>query len=121
MAKLLRKFACFAPTNLRMWGQLIHWWPQQSQIQSKSRDDSRDFHGQSVFVGGENSIAVFSINQDTGEPTLIQNADTRGIHTRAFALDPSGRILVAANMMELPVRDAKAVRSSGESCCVPCA
>ena len=65
-----------------------------------------DFQGQSVFVGGENTIAVFSINQDTGEPTLIQNADTRGIHTRTFALDPSGKILVAANMMELPVRGA---------------
>jgi 6-phosphogluconolactonase len=38
------------------------------------------------------------------------NVDTRGIHTRTFALDPSGKILVAANMMELPVRDAKGVR-----------
>jgi hypothetical protein len=28
-----------------------------------------------VFIGGENSVAAFSVNQTTGEPTLIQNAD----------------------------------------------
>jgi 6-phosphogluconolactonase len=37
------------------------------------------------------------------------NVDTRGIHTRTFGLDPSGRILVAANMMQLPVRNATSV------------
>jgi 6-phosphogluconolactonase len=69
-----------------------------------------DFEGKPVFVGGENSIAVFAINQDTGEPTLIQRVDTRGIHVRTFALDPSGRILVAGNMMQLAVRDNDGVK-----------
>jgi len=68
-----------------------------------------DFEGKPVFVGGENNIAVFAINQDTGEPTLIQNVETRGIHARTFGLDPSGRILVAGNMMQLSVRDGKGV------------
>ncbi len=49
--------------------------------------------------GGENSIAVFSINQKTGEPTLIQNADTRGAQPRTFALNPEGTILIAANQI----------------------
>ena len=53
-----------------------------------------DFQGKRVFAGGENSIAVYSINQETGEPALIQNIDTRGVHPRTFAIDPSGRILV---------------------------
>jgi len=48
--------------------------------------------------GGENSIAVFTINQETGEPTLIQDADTHGIQPRTFSIDPSGKILVVANM-----------------------
>jgi 6-phosphogluconolactonase len=52
--------------------------------------------------GGENAIAVYSINQKTGEPTLIQNADTHGTEPRTFALDPSGRILVAANQNATP-------------------
>jgi 6-phosphogluconolactonase (cycloisomerase 2 family) len=57
--------------------------------------------GKSVFSGGENSIAVFAINQNTGEPTLLQNADTRGIGPVEFAFDPGGKILVVANMMHL--------------------
>jgi 6-phosphogluconolactonase len=51
--------------------------------------------------GGENNIAVYAIDQDTGEPTLVQNIDTRGFTPRTFALDPSGRILVAANQTPL--------------------
>jgi 6-phosphogluconolactonase (cycloisomerase 2 family) len=57
-------------------------------------------HGKFVYQGNRgtnNSIAVWAINQQTGEPTLIQNADTHGPTPRTFALDPSGRILVAAN------------------------
>jgi len=54
---------------------------------------------------------VFSINQATGEPTLIQHIDTRGIHVRTFALDPSGRMLVAASIMALPVREGASVRT----------
>jgi 6-phosphogluconolactonase len=46
---------------------------------------------------GENTIAVFSINQQTGEPTLIQNIDTRGFQPRTFALDSSGNFLAVAN------------------------
>jgi 6-phosphogluconolactonase (cycloisomerase 2 family) len=64
-----------------------------------------EFQGMSVFAGGENSIAVFAVNEDTGEPTLIQNIDTRGFHPRTFALDSSGRILVAANQNRLMVRE----------------
>jgi 6-phosphogluconolactonase len=47
--------------------------------------------------GGENSIAAYEINRQTGEPTRIQNIDTRGSTPRTFALDAGGRILVAAN------------------------
>jgi 6-phosphogluconolactonase (cycloisomerase 2 family) len=52
------------------------------------------YQGKRVQAPGENSIAVYSIHPETGEPALIQNADTRGVHPRTFALDPDGRILV---------------------------
>lgn len=64
-----------------------------------------EFAGMSVFAGGENNIAVFAISEDTGEPTLIQNIDTQGFHPRTFALDSSGRILVAANQNPLRMRE----------------
>jgi 6-phosphogluconolactonase (cycloisomerase 2 family) len=69
-----------------------------------------DFQGKRVLGGGENSIAVYSIHRETGEPTLIQNADTHGVHPRTFAIDPSGRILVVANMQQVLVRDQEKVR-----------
>jgi hypothetical protein len=42
---------------------------------------------------------------------LIQNADTRGVHPRTFALDPSGRILVVANMQRVLVRENGQMRT----------
>jgi 6-phosphogluconolactonase (cycloisomerase 2 family) len=61
-------------------------------------------NGRVVYVGnrartmsGDNSIAVFRIDQETGEPALIQNAATHGIYPRTFALDRAGRVLVAGN------------------------
>ena len=62
-------------------------------------------NGQFVYVanrgslasGGTNNIAVFQINQQTGEPSLIQNIDTRGSTPRTFSIDPSGRMLVVGN------------------------
>ncbi len=65
--------------------------------QANRAGGTTEFEGQRVFAGGENSIAVYAVNQDTGEPNLIQNMDTRGLEPRTFALDADGRILVAAN------------------------
>ena len=58
-----------------------------------------------VFLGGENNVAVFSIDKATGEPTLIQNADTRGFVPRTLSFDKTGRILVAANSSARSVRN----------------
>lgn len=60
--------------------------------------------GVRVAAGGENTIAVFSIDQTTGEPTLIQTADTHGYHPRTFALDDAGRVLVVGNVNPMTVR-----------------
>lgn len=70
-----------------------------------------DFEGKPVFAGGENAIAVYSINPNTGEPTVLQNADTHGMSPRTFALDPSARILVAANQVPFLLREGSKVTS----------
>ena len=62
--------------------------------------------GETVWTGGENNIAVFAIDVATGAPTVIQHADTGGVGPRCFALDPAGRLLVAANFMPIKVREA---------------
>jgi 6-phosphogluconolactonase len=90
----------------------VHVHPNGRYVYVGNRaSDPVDFEGKKVFPGGENSIAVFSIDQTTGEPTLIQSADTHGIHPRTFSLDPSGRMLVVAHIMPMLVRDGAGVRS----------
>jgi 6-phosphogluconolactonase len=64
-----------------------------------------------VFAGGENTIAVYAIDPTTGEPEPIQHVDTRGIHCRTFHIDPSGRLLAAAHIIGLPVKDGQDVRN----------
>jgi 6-phosphogluconolactonase len=53
----------------------------------------------SADTAAGNSMSVFSINQDTGEPTLIQTIETHGFEPRTFALDSGGRILAVANQL----------------------
>lgn len=83
----------------------IHVHPNGRFVYQTNRASSvTDFNGQKIFAGGENSVAVFAIDQETGEPTLIQTIDGRGIQLRTFGIDPSGRLLVAASIMPLAVR-----------------
>jgi 6-phosphogluconolactonase len=56
-----------------------------------------------VATDGENNIAVFSIDQQSGEPTLVQNADTHGFVPRTFTFDQAGRILIVSNQSAVRV------------------
>jgi 6-phosphogluconolactonase (cycloisomerase 2 family) len=67
--------------------------------------DTTEFAGQKVFAGGENGVAVFAIDQTTGEPSLIQTIGGHGIHLRTFGIEPSGRLLVATSITPMAVRD----------------
>jgi 6-phosphogluconolactonase len=68
-----------------------------------------DFEGKKVYAGGENSVAVFAIDQATGEPTLIQNAEAHANYLRTFGIDPEGKIVVAAAVWPMPMREGKDV------------
>lgn len=90
----------------------IHVHPNGRFVYVANRADyTVDFEGQKVFGGGENSIAVFAIDPSTGEPRLIQHADTRSYHVRTFAFDPSGKLMVAASIKPIKVRDGSGVRT----------
>lgn len=47
---------------------------------------------------GHDSIAIFSIDQNTGRLTPVDYASTLGKHPRDFEIDPTGKFLVATNM-----------------------
>jgi 6-phosphogluconolactonase len=107
---LFTKDSLTEPGNLRpaQAAGTVHVHPSGKFVYQANRASGlTEYEGKRVFTGGENAIAVYSINQKTGEPTLIQNADTHGTEPRTFALDPSGRILVAANQNAALVRDGQ--------------
>lgn len=91
----------------RQLGGTIHVHPNGRTVYMANRADYKvDQDGGKVFGGGENSIAVFSIDPSTGEPKPIQREDTRSYHVRTFALDPSGKLMVTASILPMTVRDA---------------
>lgn len=88
----------------------IHVHPNGRFVYVSNRADGTvDYEGAKVFNGAENTIAVFSIDAQTGEPKLIQTEDTRGMHVRTFHIDPGGKILVAANMTTRKICAGEAV------------
>src|SRR5262249_20876405 len=60
---------------------------------------------------GENNLAVFAIDANTGEPSLIQTIEGYGIQLRTVGIDPSARLLVAASIKPLLGRDSNAVKT----------
>lgn len=83
----------------------VHVHPSGKFVYFANRADwTTEFQGRKVFNGGENSIAAFAIHPQTGEPTLIQHADTHNYHVRTFSFDPSGRMMVAASIHGMHVR-----------------
>ncbi|SPB14816.1 3-carboxymuconate cyclase-like protein [Caballeronia novacaledonica] len=82
----------------------IHVHPSGRYVYVANRaDHTIERDGQKVFAGGENNIAVYVLDQDTGEPQLMQHADTHSFHVRTFACDPSGSLLVTASIKALSV------------------
>jgi 6-phosphogluconolactonase len=73
-----------------------------------------DFHGENTtaeimihpngkFVYGSNrgndSIAVYSVDRNSGKLTLVEHVPTQGKSPRNFAIDPTGNYLLAANQL----------------------
>jgi 6-phosphogluconolactonase (cycloisomerase 2 family) len=101
------------PNNVRprQLGGAIHVHPNGRYVYVANRADYRiEREGTKVFGGGENSIAVFEIDQYTGEATRIQLADPQSFYIRCFAMDPSGTILVTVSLIDMNVLEDDAVR-----------
>lgn len=97
----------------------IHLHPNGRFVYQTNRASSlTDFNGQKVFAGGENSVAVFAIDQETGEPKLIQNIDGHGVQLRTFGIDPPGRVLVAGSVVPIKVRDGDRIGTLSAGLCV---
>ena len=96
------------PNNIRraQAAGAIHVHPSGRFVYVTNRNSGTvDHEGKRVHAGGENNVAVFSVNPASGEPTFFQNADAPTIHLRTFAIDPSGRLLIASSILPMAMRD----------------
>jgi 6-phosphogluconolactonase len=90
----------------------IHVHPSGKFVYVTNRaSDLTTVDGRTVVINGENNVAVFAVDQATGEPTLIQNADGRAYELRTFGIDPGGRMLVAASIKPVPVGEATGLKT----------
>jgi 6-phosphogluconolactonase (cycloisomerase 2 family) len=113
-APVFRKETLAEPGNIRgrQAAGTVHVHPSGRFVYAANRASSTvRVDGKSVFAGGENTFAVYEIDMRSGEPVPIQHVDTRGVHCRTFHIDPSGRMLVAAHIMALPVKEGAAIRT----------
>lgn len=90
----------------------IHIHPNGRYLYLGNRsDDTVEFQGKKVHGPGENSVSVFYIDADTGEPTLIQTIGINAFHPRTFSIHPNGTMLVTAAIEPLAERDGDQVRN----------
>ena len=88
----------------------IHVHPNGRFVyQSNRGSGTLDYQGRKIWNGGENNIAVWSLDPATGEPTRIQNVDSHGFEIRTFSIDASGTLLIAASQLGLGVRNGDTV------------
>jgi len=86
----------------------LHVHPSGRHLYLANRSDAvGEYQSGPIGLDGENSIAVFDLDPATGRPLLVQSADTRGFHPRTFSLDPSARMLVAADIVGRRVRQGE--------------
>ena len=111
---VFNKTTLLEPENIRsrQAASTVHVHPNGRFVYGANRSqDVVDFNGKKVYKGGENSIVVYEINQESGEPTAIQHIETQKLHPRTFHIDPSGRMLVAQHNLPVDVRDGDTVRT----------
>jgi len=65
--------------------------------------------GREASLGGEDNLAVYAIDQNSGEPKPLQHIDGHGVQLRTFGIDGSGRVLVAASIMPMRRSDETTV------------
>jgi 6-phosphogluconolactonase len=102
------------PNNIRarQAAGTVHVHPNGRFVYGANRaEQTVEYQGKQVFRGGENSIVVYAIDQETGEPKPIQHIETQKIHPRTFHIHPGGRLLVAEHNLPVDVRDGDAVRT----------
>jgi 6-phosphogluconolactonase len=86
------------PINVRQAVSAVHIHPSGNFVYVSNRTYGlNNKETGAVIPYGEDNIAVFEIDNETGKTKLIQHISTTGSLPRTFSIDPSGKMLIAAN------------------------
>jgi 6-phosphogluconolactonase (cycloisomerase 2 family) len=86
------------PINVRQAVSAVHIHPSGNFVYVSNRTYGlNNKETGAVIPYGEDNIAVFEIDKETGKTKLIQHISTTGSLPRTFSIDPSGKMLIAAN------------------------
>jgi 6-phosphogluconolactonase len=78
----------YSKSNQETFGSAdIHLSPDEKFLYASNRWD------------GENTLSIFSVEKENGQLTLVGHQSTLGEHPRNFAIDPSGKFVVVANLV----------------------
>ena len=81
--------------------QTLSALPPKMTVQQSYSGAELEIHPSGRFlytsIRGHNSIALFTIDQNTGRLTYVENTPTQGNTPRGFGIDPDGKYLVAGN------------------------
>ena len=81
--------------------QTVSALPSTVQMQQGFSGAELEIHPSGRFlytsIRGHNSISVFTIDQNSGRLTYVDNTPTQGNTPRGFGIDPQGKYLIAGN------------------------
>jgi 6-phosphogluconolactonase len=80
--------------------QIISTLPKGIKVSADCADIHISPSGKYLYAsnrGENNTIALYSINETSGELNLIEHRSTKGMTPRNFAIDPTGTFLLVAN------------------------
>jgi 6-phosphogluconolactonase len=87
-----------AGRNARQIAGAVHVHPGGRFVYCANRGGaSKDTQVENLDGGPVNGITVFSIDDETGEPSPIQYVSSGGLSPRTFCLDPAGKALIVGN------------------------
>ncbi len=95
----IQAFRYHEPTGVLYGFQTISTIPDDAPAGNSTAEIQVHPSGSFVYCSnrGHDSIAVYSVNGESGALTLVENEPTHGQMPRNFGIDPSGTFLIAAN------------------------
>ena len=91
----LSSLASARQPEVRQIASAVHVHPNGRYVYQANRSDGfHDRDGWRLGRVGEDTLAVYAIDENTGEPSLIQHVSQVGTHVRTFSIDPTEQLLI---------------------------